>query len=119
VRRALPLVAALLLISGCGVPQQLSKQAEEVHAVAAEGALLAHEASEGSLDAFTREHAKALRKLLGELRPAIEDEQLAHTSDSVDAALANLAAHPGDRRNASRLERRLEDAAKTADELAG
>ena len=65
VRRALLLAAALLLISGCGVPQQLSKQAEEVHSVAAEGALLAHEASEGSLDTFTREHAKALRKLLG------------------------------------------------------
>jgi uncharacterized protein YceK len=109
----------LVLLSGCGVPQQLSQQAEEVHSVAAEGALLAHEASEGSLDAFTREHAKALRKLLGQLRPAIDDDRLAHTSDAVDAALATLAAHPGDRTTASRVERRLDDAAKTADELAG
>jgi hypothetical protein len=117
VRRAL-LLATLFLISGCGVPHELSKQAEEVHSVAAEGALLAHEASEGSLDTFTSEHAKALQKLLGQLRPAIEDERLAHTSDSVDAALANLAEHPGDRMNASRLERRLDEAAKTADEIA-
>ena len=71
------------------------------HSVAAEGALLAHEASEGSLDTFTREHAKALRKLLGQLRPAIDDDRLAHTSDAVDAALADLAEHPGDRTNAS------------------
>ena len=116
-RRALFFAAALLLISGCGVPQELSKQAEEVHSVAAEGAVLAHEASEGSLDTFTREHAKALRKLLGELRPAIEDERLARTSDSVDAALAKLAEHPGDRTDARRLERSLTDDAKTADEL--
>ena len=116
-RRALLLAAALVLISGCGVPQQLSQQAEEVHSVAAEGALLAHEASEGSLDSFTSEHAKALQKLLGQLRPAIEDDRLARTSDAVDAALADIAEHPGDRANASRLERRLEDAAKAADEL--
>jgi hypothetical protein len=119
VRRAFVLAAALLLISGCGVPQQLSQQAEEVHSVAAEGALLAHEASEGSLDTFTREHAKALRKLLGQLQPAIDDDRLARTSDAVDAALADLAEHPGDRANASRLERRLGVAAKAADELAG
>jgi hypothetical protein len=109
----------VLVLAGCGVPQELSKQAEEVHAVAAEGALLAHEASEGSLDTFTSEHATALRKLLGQLRPAIEDAQLARTADAVDAALTSLAEHPGDRTNASRLERRLDAAAKTADELAG
>jgi hypothetical protein len=119
VRCALLLAAALLLTCGCGVPQQLSKQAEEVHSIAAEGALLAHEASEGSLDTFTREHAKALRKVLGQLRPAIEDDRLARTSDSVDAALANLAEHPGDRTNAGRLESHLDDEAKSAEELAG
>ena len=112
-------ILVVLLLAGCGVPQELSKQAEEVHSVAAEGALLAHEASEGSLDTFTREHAKALRKLLGQLQPAIDDDRLARTSDAVDAALADLAEHPGDRANASRLERRLGVAAKAADELAG
>jgi hypothetical protein len=109
----------VLVLAGCGVPQELSKQAEEVHSVAAEGALLAHEASEGSLDTFTSEHATALRKLLGQLRPAIEEAQLARTADVVDAALTSLAEHPGDRTNAGRLERRLDAAAKAADELAG
>jgi hypothetical protein len=109
----------VLILAGCGVPQQLSKQAEEVHSVAAEGALLAHEASEGSLDSFTTEHAKALRKLLGQLRPAIEDAQLARTAGAVDDALTSLADHPGDRANARRLERRLDAAAKAAFELAG
>ena len=110
-RRALLLAAALVLISGCGVPQQLSKQAEEVHSVAAEGALLAHEASEGSLDTFTREHAKALRKLLGAAsagdrgrparsRPRTQWTQRSPTSPST----------PATGRRASRLERRLDDA---------
>ena len=109
----------VLVLAGCGVPQELSKQAEEVHSVAAEGALLAEESSEGSLDNFTSEHAKALRKLLNQLRPAIEDAQLARTASAVDAALTSLADHPGDRANARRLERRLDAAAKAADELAG
>jgi cob(I)alamin adenosyltransferase len=109
----------VLVLAGCGVPQELSKQAEEVHSVAAEGALLAHEASEGSLDTFTSEHAAALRKLLGQLRPAIEDPKLARTAGAVDAALASLSEHPGDRTNARRVERRLDAAAKAADELAG
>jgi hypothetical protein len=117
VRRSLAVL--VLVLAGCGVPQQLSKQAEEVHSVAAEGALLAHEASEGSLDSFTTEHAKALRKLLGQLQPAIEDAQLVRTADAVAAALTSLADHPGDRANARRLERRLDAAAKAADELAG
>jgi hypothetical protein len=119
VRRVLLLAAALCLTGGCGVPQELSKQAEEVQSVAAEGALLAHEASEGSLDTFTREHASALRKLLDQLRPAIEDARLAETADAVDAALTSLVDHPGDRANASRLERRLDDAANAAEERAG
>ena len=39
--------AAVVLFVGCGVPQELSKQAEEVGSVAAEGALLAHDAGVG------------------------------------------------------------------------
>jgi hypothetical protein len=120
VRRALLLAAALFVTSGCGVPQELAKQAEEVHSVAAEGALLAHEASEGSsTDTFTREHATALRKLLGELRPAIENADLAQTAAKIDALLAALAEEPGRRSRAELLERALDRAAKTADELAG
>jgi hypothetical protein len=118
VRRALTLTL-IVLLAGCGVPHERSKQAEEVHSVAAEGALLAHEAREGSLETFTREHAKALRKRLAELRPAIEDDRLAETADGVDTELAALADRPGDRATASRLEQRLQEAATTAEELAG
>ena len=75
-RLAIALCAASLL-AGCGTPQELSKQAEEVHSVAAEGALLAHGAAEGdTTEPFTSEHAKALRKLLRPVREAIEDERL-------------------------------------------
>jgi hypothetical protein len=120
VRHVLFLAAALSLTGGCGVPQELSKQAEDVHSVAAEGALLAHEASEGSsTNTFTREHAKALQNLLGELRPAIENTDLAQIAAKVDAMLAALAEEPGRRGRAVLLERALDRAAKTADELAG
>jgi hypothetical protein len=102
------LAVAVVLLAGCGAPQDPAKQADEVHSVAAEGALLAHEASENSVDTFTSEHAQALRKLLGQVRPEIEDLELARRADAVDAALARLADHPGDRRRAAALERRLE-----------
>jgi hypothetical protein len=111
VRRRLLALAIVGLLAGCGVPQDRAKQAEELHSLAAEGALLAHEASEGSHNAFTTEHAEALRKLLGQLRPAIEDGRLARRAAAVDAALARLARDPGDRGQAARLERRLEELA--------
>ena len=118
-RRALLLAAALLLISGCGVPQQLTKQAEEVHSVAAEGALLSHEASEGTLDTFTSEHAKALQKRLDQLRPAIQNPDLVQLAAKVSALLGKLAERPGDRGFAALLERVFTSHAKAADELAG
>ena len=118
-RRALVLAAALLLTSGCGVPQQLPKQAEEVHSVAAEGALLAHEASEGSLDAFTREHARALRKRLGELQPAIRNPDLVQLAAKVNELLRALAEWPGDRDLAASVEKAFTRHATAAERLAG
>jgi hypothetical protein len=102
----------VVLLAGCGVPHDPVEQADEVHSVAAEGALLAHEATEGSHDAFTTEHARALRKLLGELRPAIEDPELARRADAVDEALARLGEEPGNRMRAATIERRLEELAR-------
>ena len=113
------LALAVLILAGCGTPHELAKQAEEVHSVAAEGALLAHEAAEGDTrDAFAREHAAALRKLLGKLRPAIEEPRLAAVADDVDSTLAELARTRGDRETAAGAERKLERAAETADGLA-
>lgn len=116
-RIALALIG-LLLVAGCATPQEPAKQAEEIHSIAAEGALLAHEAAEGDTRAaFAREHAKALRKTLGELRPAIDDRRLSALADDVDRTLAELAGNPGDRRRAAGAERKLDDAAKAAEEF--
>ena len=110
----------VLLVAGCGVPHELSKQADEVHSVAAEGMLLAHDAGEGSTTStFAREHSKALRKLLGKLEPAIENPRLSELAQKVDQALEQLGDDPGDRARARQLERQLDEAAKAADELAG
>ena len=85
----------VVTLAGCGTPQELSKQADDVHSVAAEGALLAHEAAAGdTLDTFAREHAQALRKLLGKVRPAIEEPRLAAVSDDVDRRSPSSHARP-------------------------
>jgi uncharacterized protein YceK len=113
------LALAVIVLAGCGTPKQLAKQADEVHSVAAEGALLAHEAAEGDTrDTFAREHAKALRKVLGKLRSAIEEPRLASVAGDVDRTLAELERRPDDAKRAAGAERRLERAAKAADELA-
>lgn len=113
------LVLVVVLLAGCGTPHEAAKQAEEVHSVAAEGALLAHEAAEGDTrDTFAREHAKALRKRLDELRPVIEEPRLAELADDVDRTLDELGRTPGDRDRAAGAERKLERAAEAAEELA-
>jgi hypothetical protein len=113
-------LAALLLLAACGVPQELPKQAEEVQSIAAEGALLAHGAADGSAtDPYVREHARALRRVVEELLPAIEDARLVRTAASVSASLALLAAAPDEEPAAAVLERELEAAAAEAAEIAG
>jgi hypothetical protein len=112
--------AACLLLAGCGTPRDLSRQAEEVHSVAAEGALLAHDASAGSsTEIFTREHAKALRKLLSPVREAIDDARLVGIADDVDRTLGELEASSGDKAVAAGAERKLDQLAGSAEGLAG
>ena len=111
-------VAVALALTACQ-PTEVSKQAEEVASVAAEGALLAHGAAEGTTtDTFAREHAKALRTLLGQVRGVIEDERLAGIAADVDAALGHLADDPGDEERAARVEADLDRANEAAEELA-
>lgn len=94
--RLVLVICAACLLAGCGTPQELSKQADEVHSVAAEGSLLAHGAAAGdTTEPFTSEHAKALRKLLRPVRGAIEDERLTGIADDVDRTLGELEASPG------------------------
>ena len=116
VRAPAVLAALSLLISGCGVPQELSKQAEDVASIAAEGALLAHDAVEGdTIASFRRVHAQALRKQVEELRPAIVDGRLSALAASVSTELRRLEQNAA---AAPVVERRLERAAAEADELA-
>ena len=111
---------AVVVLAGCGVPQELSKQAEEVESVAAEGSLLAHDAGEGdTTSVFAREHSKALRKLLAKVTPAIDDQRLGAIAADVDSALEELGSDPGDEARARELETKLEKSADAAGELAG
>lgn len=117
--RGLAVAASVLLLAGCGTPHELSKQAEDVHSVAAEGALLAHEAAAGdAFETFTTEHSSALRGRLGELRPAIQNARLATIAAAVDRTLTSLEHHPGDRGRAAVVERALARLGDRAEELA-
>lgn len=117
--RACLSVALVLLVAGCGTPHDPAQQADEVSSIAAEASLLSHGAAEGSTtDTFTREHAKALRKLLGKFRPAIENRDLARLAGRTDAALGRLADEPGDESGAAHLEDDLSSLADRAEELA-
>ena len=116
--RILAVAATLLALAGCGTPHELSQQAEDVHSLAAEGALLAHEAAAGdAFETFTAEHSSALRGRLGQLRPAIEDARLATIAAALDRSLAALERHPGDRGRAAVVERALSRLADRADEV--
>jgi hypothetical protein len=107
-----------ILLAGCGTPSALDKQAEEVGSIAAEGALLAHDASEGdTTETFTRVHARELAKNVETLRPAIRDGRLERVARSVGADLERLADDPSDERGAAQLERRLDDASTQAEEI--
>jgi hypothetical protein len=116
--RAVPAALAVVFVVGCGTPSALDKQAEAVGSIAAEGSLLAHDASEGgTTETFTRVHARELAKKAEALRPAIRDDELERVARSIGRELEALADDPGDERFAALLERRLDDAAKRAEEI--
>jgi hypothetical protein len=117
--RAALFLTLVVALAGCVVPTEPAKQAEEIASVAAEGALLAHDAAEGDTTAtFTSVHAKALREKLAMLEPKLRDRRLRELAGSVSTELERLSAHPGDRAGASAIERRLDEDATAAEELA-
>jgi hypothetical protein len=112
-------VGVAVLAAGCAAPSEPTKQAAEVASVAAEGALLAHDAAEGdTFRSFTRVHAKALEERLAQLEPKTDDGQVAALLARVAGALERLADDPGDRERAAMLEHELEAAANDAEQLA-
>jgi hypothetical protein len=111
------LAVAALLLAGCGTTEK--QQAEDIGSIASEGALLAHDAGEGSTtDTYTRVHGRALRDLAKKIADAPKARRIRVIAASVASDLETLAAHPGDEQRAQRLERRLERAAKAADRVA-
>ena len=105
----------VLAVAACGVPSSPKDQAEEVHSIAAEGAILAHDAAEGDTTAtFTGVHAAALRKRLDTLRPKIVDPSLARIDRRAAEALRRLEADPF----GADVEDDLDESAQAAEELA-
>jgi uncharacterized membrane protein YccC len=120
VKRRLAIALSSLLLSGCLVPTEPSKQAEDIASVAAEGALLAHDAAEGDTTAtFTRVHSGELRSRLAQLEPEIEVRRLSRLLATTDEALGLLEDNPDDQAHARSAERRLDRAARAARRYAG
>jgi hypothetical protein len=116
VRRGSLVLCCSLLLSGCLVPSEPSKQAEEISSISAEGALLAHEVEEGDVTStFARVHAEALRKKLSQLEPKVDVQALARLIRDADAGLALLEDASG---HEASVERRLGRIAKQAGQLA-
>jgi hypothetical protein len=112
VRRTL-LLAALVLVAGCGQSTEPKQQAEDLGSVAVEGALLADDAVDGSsTDPFTRVHSDVLRKDVEKLEPKLKERPLVRLADEIASALDLL---PDDPEAAGK---RLDAAADRAEKLA-
>lgn len=115
--RSVAVLGLAVLLMGCA-PDDPARQAEEIGSIAAEGALLAHGAAEGSSTGiFVREHAKALDRRLEKTRSVVHDQRLASLAASVSDELVRLAAEPGDELTTRSVERALERHARDAAEL--
>jgi 5'-deoxynucleotidase YfbR-like HD superfamily hydrolase len=112
-------IVGLVVAAGCGVPSDPKKQAEDVGSIAAEGALLAHDAAEGDTTTpFTRIHSRALEQKLDPLLDAIKQDRLARVAADVDRLLDQLEQDPTDQAKAARVGHELDRAAGAADEIA-
>jgi hypothetical protein len=119
-RRAALLVAAALVLGGCGggslTADALKKQAQTVQGLAAEGALVAGDAAKGSTTGpYTREHASELATAAQSSAKTLRSAQAPQQLDAKRKRVAELAA-----RTASALDRvpsGRTDARRAASEL--
>jgi hypothetical protein len=117
-RRLLVSVLALAL-AGCGGSSSPTKQAEEIQSLAAEGAILAHEASEGDTTGpFARVHARELAEAAQKAARRALTPRLRGLATRVADQLERLENDPHDRAGAVSVERGLEDVADAAERLA-
>jgi outer membrane murein-binding lipoprotein Lpp len=109
---------AVVVVAGCGVPQKVSQQAEELQSIAAEGALLAQDLVDGrTISTFARVHAGALRKKAETLRTGITDPVLGDLATDVVLQLSRLEG-AGEKRTSAAVQGRLEQAARRAETFA-
>ena len=102
------------------MPSEPSKQADEIASIAAEGALLAHDAAEGdTTETFTRLHAEALLEKLAQLQAKVHVDILRRLTLDAERALTGLRDAPDDRGWAGRYERTLEKVSAVAEQYAG
>jgi hypothetical protein len=135
IRRSLALPVLALLLCSCGGGQlskkELQKEVESIQSLAAEGALVARDAADGSTtDVFVRVHSQYLQKAADKVEQGLSSAQASGSLDADRAKAQRLAARvadelgrlhadPGDRaRAAAQLAGSLDDDAKTAEELA-
>ncbi|HSC92285.1 MAG TPA: hypothetical protein VLB86_11580 [Gaiellaceae bacterium] len=117
-RLVLACTVTALVLAGCG-GQSATKQAEQVGALAAEGAILAHDAAEGdTTTVFTRVHARDLAGSAEALAASGQTVPLRRLAQAVAADLRSLAGNPGDEGVAGRVERRLKRLHERAGALA-
>lgn len=103
-----------MLLVGCG--STASKQAEDLQSLAAEGAVLAHDAREGDeWKPYRQAHSNELAKKTLSLESAAKTQSLSTLARRIAWDLNRLVR--ADRRQAEVLERRLDDAAKQAGRL--
>jgi hypothetical protein len=96
-------------MAGCG--STAAKQAEDLHSLAAEGALLAHDAGEGDdWKPYRSAHAKELAKEASSLRSAAKTDRLAGAAGLLARDLEWLGR--ADAREARLIEKRLTRFAK-------
>jgi hypothetical protein len=111
-------LALVVVTTGCGVPSSTPEQAEDLSSLAAEGALLANGVGDGeSLSPFAATHARALRKRAEALRRAISDPKLRRVASEVVGELGRLAASPGDSAVGADVQRRLDQAVASTQEI--
>jgi len=134
IRLSLALPVLALLLCSCGGGQlskkELQKEVESIQSLAAEGALVARDAADGSTtDVFVRVHSQYLQKAADKVEQGLSSAQASGSLDAdrakaqrlaarVADELGRLHAHPGDRARAAQLAGSLDDDAKTAEELA-
>jgi hypothetical protein len=117
--RRIGVLLSVIALAACGGSGSPTKQAEELHSLAAEGALLAHDAAEGeTMGPFTTVHARALRDAAEKVQRGAATGRLERLARTVGAELGRLERAPSDEAGAAVVERRLESAAAAAERLA-